>query len=167
MCFGHCLSSFLSDVFMSQCAVQASSCLAGSVAGLQSGIFSEFLDTVSGQMVLTADLSGAKSSTSQGYVTNQFVYYVGRCHSPILCVKKLSWSETSLSKGSKYISTVYWVRGWEDSFIHVHVVNLLKVCEYCKSWYMMYVVFAGMDIKDSVGSPTCLEFLLLRPGMCF
>lgn len=48
LCADDCLSSFLSDVFMSQCAVQASSCLAGPVAGLHSGISSEFPDIVSG-----------------------------------------------------------------------------------------------------------------------
>lgn len=56
--------------FMSQCTVQASSCLAGPIPGLQSGVFNEFPDTVSGQVVVRADLSGAKSSTSQEYVTN-------------------------------------------------------------------------------------------------
>lgn len=59
--------------FMSQCTAQASSCLAGSVAGLQSGVLTEFPDTASAQMVLTADLSGAKSPTSQQYVTNHRV----------------------------------------------------------------------------------------------
>lgn len=126
MCFGHCLS-FLSDVFYE--SMYSSGILLLGWVNTRAAI--RYLQWVSRHCFRS---SGCYSRLVWSKIIHisricykpQFVYCVGTCHSAILCVKKLSWSETSLSKGAKYISTVYWGMG-------KRMRELFYWCAYSKS----------------------------------
>lgn len=119
--------------FRSHYIVKASFCLAGSLPRLQADIFSEFSDIISGQTAVTVDLCGAQLYTSQKYVRNLFVDCVDARCSTILCLQKFSWSETSTFQKLPNVYPQFicaQVKGWENTFIGVHIVGfhcLLKV----------------------------------------
>jgi len=85
--------------------------------------FSEFSDTLSGQITVTLDLSGAKLHASQKNVMNYSLCIVAVLH----YLQKLFWSESSST--FQKVQNVYlqfigaYVKGGENTSTGVHILG--------------------------------------------